>query len=65
VLDGWSVNIRKYVVQASSLEELVGFGTMTVQVARFLDAAVQAGLDVLVAGGTQSGRATSGQDTRG
>ncbi len=54
----WAVNIRKFVVRASSLEELVGFGTMTVQVARFLEATVQAGLNVLVAGGTQSGKTT-------
>jgi len=54
----WAVNIRKFVVRASSLDELVGLGTMPAQVARFLEATVQAGLNILVAGGTQAGKTT-------
>jgi pilus assembly protein CpaF len=41
------------------LEDLVRLGTLTRGAARFLDAAVVAGLNILVAGGTQSGKATS------
>jgi pilus assembly protein CpaF len=52
------VNIRKFVVAASTLEDLVGFGTLTPEAARFLDAAVVAGLNVIVAGGTQAGKTT-------
>jgi pilus assembly protein CpaF len=54
----WAVNIRKFVVRASYLEDLVGFGTLTHQAARFLEASVISGLNVLVAGGTQAGKTT-------
>ena len=54
----WSVNIRKFVLSASSLDELVALGTLTRQAARFLEASVVAGLNVLVAGGTQAGKTT-------
>ncbi len=54
----WSVNIRKFVVRATHLEDLVGLGTLTSQAAQFLEAAVSAGLNVLVAGGTQAGKTT-------
>ncbi|HWH27375.1 MAG TPA: ATPase, T2SS/T4P/T4SS family, partial [Mycobacteriales bacterium] len=54
----WSVNIRKFVLSASSLDELVDLGTITPQAARFLEAAVVAGLNVIVAGGTQAGKTT-------
>jgi pilus assembly protein CpaF len=54
----WAVNIRKFVLRAYSLDELVVLGTMTAQAARFLEAAVVSGLNVLVAGGTQAGKTT-------
>ncbi len=54
----WSVNIRKFVVRATHLEDLVQLGTLTAQAARFLEAAVASGLNVLVAGGTQAGKTT-------
>jgi pilus assembly protein CpaF len=54
----WAVNIRKFVLTAHSLEELVGLGTLTAQAARFLEATVAAGLNVIVAGGTQAGKTT-------
>src|SRR3954466_6068586 len=54
----WAVNIRKFVLRAHSLDELVALGTLPVQAARFLEAAVVAGLNVLVAGGTQAGKTT-------
>jgi pilus assembly protein CpaF len=54
----WSVNIRKFVVRAHSLDELVALQTLTPQAARFLEAAVVAGLNIIVAGGTQSGKTT-------
>jgi len=53
-----AVNIRKFVLQAHSLDELVALGTLTAQVARFLEASVVAGLNILVAGGTQAGKTT-------
>jgi len=54
----WSVNIRKFVLSANTLDELVMLGTVTDQAARFLEAAIVAGLNVIVAGGTQAGKTT-------
>src|SRR4051812_23970721 len=54
----WAVNIRKFVLRAHSLDELVSLGTLTPQAARFLEAAVVAGLNILVAGGTQTASTT-------
>ena len=54
----WSVNIRKFVLSASSLDELVQLGTLTPQASRFLEASVAAGLNIIVAGGTQAGKTT-------
>ena len=54
----WSVNIRKFVLGVGSLDELVGLQTLTPQAARFLEAAVVAGLNIIVAGGTQAGKTT-------
>ncbi len=54
----WSVNVRKFVLSANSLDELVALSTLTLQAARFLEAAVIAGLNLIVAGGTQAGKTT-------
>lgn len=54
----WHINIRKFVVKADHLDDLVRLGTVTRQAARFLEACVVAGLNILVAGGTQAGKTT-------
>jgi len=54
----WSVNIRKYVVRAASLDEMVALGSLTPHAAAFLAAAVRVGLNVLVSGATQAGKTT-------
>ena len=54
----WAVNIRKFVVRAHHLDELVELGSVTAQAAAFLEAAVAAGLNIVVAGGTQAGKTT-------
>jgi len=54
----WAVNIRKFVLRAHHLDELVHLGTLTLPAARFLEAAVVAGLNILVSGGTQAGKTT-------
>lgn len=59
----WSVNIRKYVVRATSLDDMVALGSLTPQAAAFLQAAVRVGLNVLVSGATQAGNPTSGEST--
>ncbi len=53
-----SLNIRKFIVAANGLEDLVARGSMTAHAARFLEAAVLAGLNIIVAGGTQAGKTT-------
>jgi pilus assembly protein CpaF len=53
-----AVNIRKFVARAHTLEELVQLGSLTAQAAAFLRAAVQAGLNIVVSGGTQAGKTT-------
>jgi pilus assembly protein CpaF len=53
-----AVNIRKFVLGLHCLDELVAAGSLTEQAARFLEAGVAAGLNVLVSGGTQAGKTT-------
>ena len=54
----WAVNVRKFVARATRLDDLVGLGTLTPQAAAFLAASVEAGLNILVSGGTQAGKTT-------
>lgn len=63
VLEGISrgfsaVNIRKFVLRAARLSDLVELGSLTPRAATFLEASVRAGLNVMVAGGTQTGKTT-------
>ncbi len=63
VLEGISrgfsaVNIRKFILRAARLEGLVELGSMSPPAAAFLEASVRAGLNILVAGGTQAGKTT-------
>jgi pilus assembly protein CpaF len=63
VLEGISrgfsaVNIRKFVIRAARLADLVRLGSLTEQAAAFLEASVVAGLNIVVAGGTQAGKTT-------
>ncbi len=53
-----AVNIRKFILGVNSLDELVSLGSLTPAAARFLEASVVAGLNILVAGGTQAGKTT-------
>jgi pilus assembly protein CpaF len=53
-----AVNIRKHVVRAHHLDHMVRLGSLTPHAARFLDASVRAGANVLVAGATQAGKTT-------
>ncbi|WP_170286037.1 CpaF family protein [Nocardioides rubriscoriae] len=63
VLEGISrgfsaVNIRKFVLRAGQLGDLVELGSISPRAAAFLEASVRAGLNILVAGGTQAGKTT-------
>ncbi|WP_460833678.1 CpaF family protein [Nocardioides hungaricus] len=64
VLEGISrgfsaVNIRKFSLRAARLRDLVELGSLTAQAAAFLEASVRAGLNILIAGGTQAGKTTA------
>lgn len=52
------LTIRKFLIRASSLDDLVRLGTLPQSAAQFLDAAVQAGVNILVSGPTGSGKTT-------
>lgn len=54
----WAVNIRKFVLRAHHLDELVRLGSLDDAPARFLEGAVRAGLNVVVSGATQAGKTT-------
>jgi pilus assembly protein CpaF len=53
-----AVTIRKFVLRAHSLQQLVDLGTLPAAAAQFLDAAVQAGVNILVSGQTGAGKTT-------
>jgi len=52
------VTIRKFKDDMDSIDSLIGNGTLTPYMARFLDACVKARLNILVCGGTGSGKTT-------
>lgn len=59
ITEHWSINIRKFVgLRAQSLDELVALGSCSSSAARFLDAAVRAGLSIVVAGAVGAGKTT-------
>lgn len=47
------MNIRKFVLRAARLHDLVELGSLTAQAAEFLEGSVRAGLNLLVTGGTR------------
>jgi pilus assembly protein CpaF len=54
----WAINIRRFVLPAVRLGELVTLGALPQSAATFLEASVAAGLNIVVAGGTQAGKTT-------
>lgn len=58
-VDGISVSIRRFPEQHLRPKDLIAFGSMTEQMYQFLDYAVKAGLNMLVCGGTGSGKTTT------
>jgi pilus assembly protein CpaF len=53
------LTIRRHRMVAGSLDDLVGLGTATAELAEFCGRAVAGGLNVLVSGGTASGKTTT------
>ena len=54
----WTVNIRKHLMRHLSLDDLAERGVLTTAMAEALNNSVKAGLNILVSGGTQSGKTT-------
>ncbi|WP_104041011.1 CpaF family protein [Vibrio hyugaensis] len=57
-LDGTSISIRKFREQNIGLEELVDFGSMSLDMARLLSIASRCRMNILISGGTGSGKTT-------
>ena len=58
-LIGPCVTIRKFTKNPLSIDNLVGFGTLSEEMAEFLEACVKARLNIMVSGGTGSGKTTT------
>ncbi|MEI8240689.1 MAG: CpaF family protein [Actinomycetota bacterium] len=57
-VDGPALTIRKFSVDPYQVDDLIGFGTITAELAEFLRVVVEVGLNVLVSGGTGTGKTT-------
>ena len=58
-LRGPTVTIRKFAKEALEVDDLVRFGSITEDMIRFLEACVRGRLNVVVSGGTGSGKTTT------
>jgi pilus assembly protein CpaF len=57
-VDGSSLTIRKFAKEALGVEDLIAYGSLTQATADFLQACVHGKLNVLVSGGTGTGKTT-------
>ena len=53
------LTVRKFSREPFTVEDLISFGTLTKEMAQFLEACVRARLNMLVSGGTGSGKTTT------
>lgn len=58
-LNGPTLTIRKFAADPFTINDLISFGTLTQEMATFIDACVKARLNVFVSGGTGSGKTTT------
>ncbi len=58
-LNGPSITIRKFSEKPFSVRDLINFGTLSPEVAMLLKACVEARLNIVVSGGTGSGKTTT------
>ncbi|MFV9510505.1 CpaF family protein [Tepidibacillus sp. LV47] len=58
-IKGPCITIRKFSKDPLQIEDLIRFGTLTEEMAKFLEAAVKARLNIIVSGGTGSGKTTT------
>lgn len=57
-IKGPTITIRKFAVDPYTLEDLISFGTLTMDIAKFLRACVRGRINIIVSGGTGSGKTT-------
>lgn len=58
-LCGPCITIRKFAADPLTIDDLLGYGTLSLEMAAYLEAAVRARLNIVVSGGTGSGKTTS------
>jgi pilus assembly protein CpaF len=58
-LDGSLLTIRKFATDPFTVADLIGFGTLSAAVAEFLQACVRGRLNIVISGGTGSGKTTT------
>ncbi|PZS32130.1 MAG: pilus assembly protein CpaF [Pseudonocardiales bacterium] len=58
-LDGAMLTIRKFATEPFTIQDLIGFGTVTAPVANLLSACVRGRMNILISGGTGSGKTTT------
>ena len=58
-LDGSLLTIRKFAADPFTVDDLINFGTLTAPVAELLSACVRGRLNILIGGGTGSGKTTT------
>ncbi len=58
-IDGPSITIRKFSKKPLEMSNLTGYGTLTPEMALFIEACIKARLNIVVSGGTGSGKTTT------
>lgn len=58
-IDGPSITIRKFSKKPLEISNLIGYGTLTSEMALFIEACIKARLNIVVSGGTGSGKTTT------
>lgn len=58
-IKGPTLTIRKFAVDPFTLEDLITFGTLSWEIAKFLKACVRGRINIIVSGGTGSGKTTT------
>ncbi len=58
-INGPTITIRKFSQDPFTIEDLIGFGTLNEEIAIFLESCVKVSLNIIVSGGTGSGKTTT------
>ncbi|MEF1254173.1 MULTISPECIES: CpaF family protein [unclassified Vibrio] len=58
-LDGSSVSIRRFAVEKLNMDNLLNYNSLSPEMAQFVEAAVRGAMNVLISGGTGSGKTTT------